>query len=358
MTDGVDSVRVESAAGESAGGPAGQPGHDVFVSYSTRDKPVADAIVSRLEQAGVRCWFAPRDVMPGSVWGGAIVRAIETSRMMVVVLSGEANHSPHVLREVERAVANNVVVVPFRIESVEPTGAMAYYLASEHWLDALTPPLDSHIAQLVKVTEAVLDTESAVRAEARSTPPAPPADLPPPPQPRRPRRLLIGVAAGAALVILGVMAAVTFWPSPTVEPRWVDWDSVATGDCLLTPDDYAVDNQSQSRYWQQAEWDSPPHLFAVVPCEVPHGAEVYFAGDAWSADEEYPGDRAEGEAHDASCEREFEAYVGVPLGQSELGTTGWVPGSNSWAQGDRRIACLAFDLSGNDLERSVSGTGR
>ena len=54
---------------------AGQPAHDVFVSYSTNDKPVADAIVSRLEQAGIRCWVAPRDIIPGQVCPAACASA-------------------------------------------------------------------------------------------------------------------------------------------------------------------------------------------------------------------------------------------------------------------------------------------
>ncbi|MGZ8563878.1 MAG: toll/interleukin-1 receptor domain-containing protein [Candidatus Limnocylindria bacterium] len=135
----------------------GVPKHDMFVSYSTADKPVADAIVSRLEQAGIRCWIAPRDVIPGMVWAEAIIEAIDTSRLMVVVLSGAANQSNQVIREVERAVAHGAVVIPFRIESILPTGAMAYYLGSEHWLDALTPPLESHIASLVKASLALLE---------------------------------------------------------------------------------------------------------------------------------------------------------------------------------------------------------
>jgi hypothetical protein len=101
-----------------------QPAHDLFVSYATHDKPVADAIVVRLEQAGIHCWVAPRDVLPGAVWGEAIVHAIEATRLMVVVMSGQANTSRHVPREIERAVAGNTVVVPFRIEAVEPTGAI------------------------------------------------------------------------------------------------------------------------------------------------------------------------------------------------------------------------------------------
>ncbi len=34
--------------------------HDVFISHSTSDRAVADAMCSRLEQVGVRCWIAPR----------------------------------------------------------------------------------------------------------------------------------------------------------------------------------------------------------------------------------------------------------------------------------------------------------
>jgi TIR domain len=49
--------------------------HDVFISYSTQDKPAADALCAILEKNGVRCWIAPRDIMPGSDWGGSIVGA-------------------------------------------------------------------------------------------------------------------------------------------------------------------------------------------------------------------------------------------------------------------------------------------
>ena len=67
--------------------------HDVFVSHSSLDKAVADAIVARLETAGIWCWVAPRDVPAGSVWSEEIVRALETGHLMVIVLSGDAAES-------------------------------------------------------------------------------------------------------------------------------------------------------------------------------------------------------------------------------------------------------------------------
>jgi tetratricopeptide (TPR) repeat protein len=119
--------------------------HDVFISYSSRDKSTADAVCSTLEAARVRCWIAPRDVLPGDDWGGAIVRAIDRSRVMVLVFSASANESKQVRREVRRAFNKELTVIPFRVERVEPCDDLDYYLGSVHWLDALTPPLEQHL---------------------------------------------------------------------------------------------------------------------------------------------------------------------------------------------------------------------
>ena len=42
--------------------------HDVFISHSSKDKQTADAICHYLEQNGIRCWIAPRDILPGEDW--------------------------------------------------------------------------------------------------------------------------------------------------------------------------------------------------------------------------------------------------------------------------------------------------
>lgn len=46
--------------------PANQPvpGSDAFVSYASQDAAVANSIVENLEQHGIKCWVAPRDVEP------------------------------------------------------------------------------------------------------------------------------------------------------------------------------------------------------------------------------------------------------------------------------------------------------
>lgn len=54
---------------------------DVFISYSVKDKVVADAVVASLEGHDIRCWYAPRDIKPGEDWAEAITRAIEDSKI-------------------------------------------------------------------------------------------------------------------------------------------------------------------------------------------------------------------------------------------------------------------------------------
>jgi hypothetical protein len=174
--------------------------HDVFVSYSTKDKPVADAVVAGLESHGIRCWIAPRDVTPGTSWGDAIVNAIGASKIMVVVLSGNSNHSRQVIREVERAVAKEVIIIPFRIENIDPTGAMAYFLSTEHWLDALTPPLERHIEKLQATIQSFLSggNRSVIKEQFSQ-----PGTYPGVPSPRR-WHLPIPAALLAIVIVLAL----------------------------------------------------------------------------------------------------------------------------------------------------------
>jgi TIR domain-containing protein len=124
--------------------------HDVFISYSQQDKVVADAVCHRMEATGIRCWIAPRDIAHGMDWGAAIVDAIGEVKVLIVIFSAAANASPHVLDEVSTALDAGSTVIPFRIEDIRPTGALRLHLGRLHWLDALSPPLETHIDRLIE----------------------------------------------------------------------------------------------------------------------------------------------------------------------------------------------------------------
>jgi hypothetical protein len=140
--------------------------HDVFVSHSVKDKAVAEKIVARLEAESIRCWVAPRDVVPGADWGESIIDAIGSSRIMILIFSRSANLSPQIKREVERAVDKEVYMIPFRVEDIEPTKALEYFISTSQWMDAFAPPLEQHLDKLAYAVKAILVRPPDVAAGA------------------------------------------------------------------------------------------------------------------------------------------------------------------------------------------------
>jgi hypothetical protein len=140
--------------------------HDVFISYSSEDKPTADAVCAALEAKGIRCWIAPRDILPGAIFAEALIGAINASRLFVLVFSARSNDSPHVMRELERAVHKGLPILPLRIEDVPLSPSMEYFISTPHWLDALTPPLQQHLAHLTETVRLLLSRTEVAAAEA------------------------------------------------------------------------------------------------------------------------------------------------------------------------------------------------
>lgn len=143
---------------------------DVFISHSAQDKKVAETICAALEQAAIRCWVAPRDVRPGRSFPGEITRAIQQSKVMLLIFSRHSNSSEQVLREVQLAVDCRVPIVRLRIEDIPLSDDLRYYLSTPHWLDALTHPLSKHIPALVLAIQELL---GAAAEETGATAPAP-----------------------------------------------------------------------------------------------------------------------------------------------------------------------------------------
>jgi DNA-binding beta-propeller fold protein YncE len=203
---------------------------DVFISYSSNDKPIADATCAALESANIRCWIAPRDISPGRDYGESIIDAIEGAKIFVLILSGSANASPQISREVERAVSKGLVIVPVRIEDVVPSRNLEYFISSPHWLDAFPPPRDKYFAKLILSVQALLGTATSGAPKASTTAPATLANMP------SVRRRSVSAAAAAALIVVvaGAYALYRIESQPlvrTLTGHGADADSVA-----FTPD--------------------------------------------------------------------------------------------------------------------------
>ena len=198
-----------------------------LLSYSSKDKPIGDAVCATLEASGIRCWIAPRDIAPGADWGESIISAIQGARVFCARVLANANQSQQIKREVERAVSKGVVIIPLRVEDVVPERSLEYFLSTPHWLDAFTPPLERHLQYLTAVVQQIL--------EGRSD-----GALPPPVRPRQPlyrRRAVLG----GGIAVAGAAAAVGSWfafrpgAPPSFTGKWqavkVQIDVVRLGNC-------------------------------------------------------------------------------------------------------------------------------
>jgi TolB-like protein len=149
---------AEGSGDDSAGGGNAPT---VFISYASQDAAVANALVEALELCRLRCWIAPRDVIAGSLFAEAIVRAINEAKILVLVLSVHAGASPHVGKEIERASAKRRPIIALRADSEPLSPAFEYYLSESQWIDFGNGLTDATAATLVDAVRRHLDPAAA-----------------------------------------------------------------------------------------------------------------------------------------------------------------------------------------------------
>ena len=114
--------------------------YDVFISYSTLDKKIAEGICGYLESNGYRCFVAYRDIPKGIPWSSAIPAAIDESEMMVAVFSKNFDISEQTDREIVLAAKRKMPILTYRIADDKFTGTKEYYLSNLNWIDAFPNP--------------------------------------------------------------------------------------------------------------------------------------------------------------------------------------------------------------------------
>lgn len=138
--------------------------HEVFISYSAKDKAIADAVCLSLEAEGIACWIAPRNIAIGETWASAIGGAINDCRIMVLILSARSAASKDVAREVNSADTERKIILPFWTEDVELAKPLDYYLRNTYRVDARAPGLEQHLPTLMNAVKHFLQTAPAAAA--------------------------------------------------------------------------------------------------------------------------------------------------------------------------------------------------
>ena len=198
-----DSLGIGDATPSSIPLEAGNA-REVFISYASQDAAVANAIVESLERHGIRCWIAPRDVVPGSLYADEIVGAINDAKVVVLVLSEHSVASPHVGKEVERASSKGRRIIAFHVDSAPLTRAYEYFLSESQWINVGVGGMEAAAGKLAEAVRRHLDPESRGQSD--------PSDLNPNTKAPRGRWMVIG--GGAVLAAACAYFVVDkFWMS-------------------------------------------------------------------------------------------------------------------------------------------------
>jgi len=132
---------------------------DVFISYSSKDKDIAFKLCNALENQGIICWIAPRNIGIG-LYANAIVEGIESSKVFILIFSQNSNDSIPVTNEVNLAMHSELPIIPIRIEEILPTKAMKFYLKSMHWFDVLNPKSSDSFKSFISMLKENLEINS------------------------------------------------------------------------------------------------------------------------------------------------------------------------------------------------------
>lgn len=168
---------------------------DIFISYSRKDSDQAKALAERLRAAGADVWMDTAALAGAETWSAEIVSAINSSRIVIILLSPTAVASRNVNKEVALASEKHKTIIPIVLERCQLSEAMEYALAGLQHVKIWDE-------EALQRTFAKLDIDASGLAQQVPSPTMQPES----PAPKRKRRLLLWVI----LACLGIGAASYF----------------------------------------------------------------------------------------------------------------------------------------------------
>jgi len=195
------------------------------------------------------------------------------------------------------------------------------------------------------------DAAGAALACERCGAPVEPQDAWPAPRARPGRWIFAGGLAGLVVLATAVVAVIVANSSPE---RWLSRTQLTAGDCLSGLKPSVLTGVDPS-------W---PAKVLAVPCDQPHKAEVFFAGNIWRRSLPYPGHTAMAVGAQVQCEISFWPYDGESSDHSNYAYFYSLPLRRAdWASGDRFVVCFAFLYPGvpgfsTTMSHSIKGSNQ
>ena len=121
---------------------------EIFISYRRADQAWARLLHSQLQSEGIEAWYDAQ-VGAGQDWRIATAKALEASKIFVLLFSENAAQSSDIAKELAAATLEKKLIIPVRLQDIAPKGAFLYELASRNWVNAYENT-EAKLAELAK----------------------------------------------------------------------------------------------------------------------------------------------------------------------------------------------------------------
>lgn len=141
---------------------------DVFISHSTKDAEIAQRICCALEDKGVGCCIAPRDIPYGNDWAGEITKAIKASKLFVFIFSENSNQSEECLKEVNVANTHRIPKLCIKIDKADFSDGYEYHLSLIQTMTVDRGSLDDRIGEIISCVKNKLNPFSPPQRQVKT----------------------------------------------------------------------------------------------------------------------------------------------------------------------------------------------
>mgnify|MGYP000048924360 FL=1 len=132
--------------------------HDVFISYSRKDKNVIGEICSLFDKYSITYWLDTNEVHMGGKFMEDIVDAINASSIVLFISSVDSNHSIYTAKEVAFAFNAGKYIIPYKIDDSSFSKNLQFVMTDLNCINAV--PYSQQKAELL-----VHDILSLLRGE-------------------------------------------------------------------------------------------------------------------------------------------------------------------------------------------------
>jgi len=145
---------------------------EVFVSYSRNDKDRVLELSGKLRAAGVSLWLDTSGIDGATLWGEQIVNALESAKVLLLMLSESAVRSDNVAKEVMLVSERKGHILPVHLEPTPIPSSLKYQLAGIQHVEYFDPAqADESLKAILRALERIGVTV-ALRQEAKPATPA------------------------------------------------------------------------------------------------------------------------------------------------------------------------------------------